>query len=160
MGLFFSLRGPLCAGEAFIPSRPGGPSAAQCYMARRDVGPRFVPRCRSLLHPTYLRWLLKQKADPGSPPSNANASAEQTQWRRRVCVSRAWQRPRRRPCADFWCAAWLDGQEMTWLRSLNKLNMGALRRCATRDVKRARSNPGDQSGHVAGVGCWGVGLGY
>ena len=61
MGLFFSLRGPLCAGEAFIPSRPGGPSAAQCYMARRDVGPRFVPRYRSLLHPTYLRWLLKQK---------------------------------------------------------------------------------------------------
>ena len=35
---------------------------------------------------------------------------------------------------------------MTWLRSLNKLNMGALRRCATRDVKRAPSNPGDQSG--------------
>ena len=61
MGLFFPLRGPLCAGEAFIPSRPGGPSAAQCYMARRDVGPRFVPRYRSLLHPTYLRWLLKQK---------------------------------------------------------------------------------------------------
>ena len=31
---------------------------------------------------------------------------------------------------------------------------------ATRDVKRAPSNPGDKSGHVAGVGCWGVGLGY
>ena len=61
MVFIFSLRGPLCAGEAFIPSRPGGPSAAQCYMARRDVGPRFVPRYRSLLHPTYLRWLLKQK---------------------------------------------------------------------------------------------------
>ena len=60
-GVFFPLRGPLCAGEAFIPSRPGGASAAQCYMARRDVGPRFVPRYRSLLHPTYLRWLLKQK---------------------------------------------------------------------------------------------------
>ena len=73
---------------------------------------------------------------------------------------RVSRRRRRRPCADFWCAAWLDGQEMTWLRRLNELNMGALRRCATRDVKRAPSNPGDQSGHVAGVGCWGVGLGY
>ena len=46
MVFIFSLRGPLCAGEAFIPSRPGGPSAALCYMARRDVGPRkeLVPR--------------------------------------------------------------------------------------------------------------------
>ena len=61
MVFIFSLRGPLCAGEAFIPSRPGGPSAALCYMARRDVGPRFAFVVPPQLDPTYLRWLRSAK---------------------------------------------------------------------------------------------------
>ena len=60
-GCFFPSGGPSAPGRRLSPQGRGGPSAAQCYMARRDVGPRFVPRYRSLLHPTYLRWLLKQK---------------------------------------------------------------------------------------------------
>ena len=39
----FSLRGPLCAGEALSPQGRGG-RAALSYMARRDVGPRDRPR--------------------------------------------------------------------------------------------------------------------
>ena len=50
-----SLRGPLCAGEAFIPSRPGGPSCAASCMARRDVGPRSFRRYALVVDPTYLR---------------------------------------------------------------------------------------------------------
>ena len=48
----FSLRGPLCAGEALSPQGRGG-RAALSYMARRDVGPRssLVPRARPHISP-------------------------------------------------------------------------------------------------------------
>ena len=49
-----SLWEPLCAGEAFIPSRPGGPSCAIVYMARRDVGPRFLPRASARLSTPHI----------------------------------------------------------------------------------------------------------
>ena len=55
--LFFFLRRPLCAGEAFSPQGRGGQGAVHLYGAER----RGAPVRHSVLHPTYLRWLRSAK---------------------------------------------------------------------------------------------------